>query len=73
MTDAHWADFAFGQIYFSFAKGITLRIWKNLLGVDYVFVADKDNKCLYAGYVGWLHAPDLRKTLAAIEQQIDFF
>lgn len=73
MTDAHWGDFAFGQIYLSFAKGITLRIWKNLLGVDYVFVADKDNKCLYAGYVGWLHAADLRKTLAAIEQQIDFF
>jgi pimeloyl-ACP methyl ester carboxylesterase len=73
MTDAHWGDFAFGQIYLSFAKGITLRIWKNLLGVDYVFVADKQDNCLYAGYVGWLHAPDLRKTLAAIEQQIDFF
>lgn len=73
MTDAHWGDFAFGQVYLRFAKGITLRIWKNLLGVDYVFVADKNDKCLYAGYVGWLHAQDLRKTLAEIEQQIDFF
>ncbi len=73
MTDTHWSDFAFGQVYLSFAKEISLRIWKNLLGVDYVFVADKNDKCLYAGYVGWLHAQDLRKTLAAIEQQIDFF
>ncbi|MBE9168897.1 alpha/beta hydrolase [Pleurocapsales cyanobacterium LEGE 06147] len=73
MTDAHWGDFAFGQVYLSFANGITLHIWKNLLGVDYVFVADKNDKCLYAGYVGWLHAHDLRKTLAEIEAQIDFF
>jgi pimeloyl-ACP methyl ester carboxylesterase len=73
MTDTHWSDFAFGQIHLSFAKGITLRIWKNLLAVDYVFVADKHDRCLYAGYVGWLHAHDLRKTLAEIEQQVDFF
>ena len=69
MTDGHWRDFTSSQPYLNLPEGITIRTWKNPLGVDHVFVADKNDQCLYAGYVGWLHAQLLRQTLTEIKQE----
>lgn len=63
MTDGHERDFPKADIFLSYSNGVTLRTWKNLMGVDHVFVADPDGKCLYSGFVGWLHAEDFRRTL----------
>jgi hypothetical protein len=71
MTDGHRRDFTRAKVYLSLTDGITIRTWKNPFGIDHVFVADKEDKCLYSGYVGWLHSQALRQTLAEIEQQID--
>ena len=69
ITDGHWRNFTRSQVYINLPEGITIRTWKNPLGVDHVFVADKEEQCLYAGYVGWLHSPALRQTLAEIKQE----
>jgi pimeloyl-ACP methyl ester carboxylesterase len=69
MTDGHWRDFPRSQLYFRFPEGICLHTWKNTLGVDHVFVADRDGKCLYAGYVGWLHSEQLRQALIELQQE----
>ena len=69
MTDGHWRDFSRSRVYLKLPAGITIRTWKNLLGVDHVFLADKEDRCLYAGYVGWLHSPALRQTLAKMKQE----
>ena len=69
MTDGHWRDFTSSQVYLNLPEGITIRTWKNPLGVDHVFVADQNDQCLYAGYVGWLHARNLRQTLKEIKQE----
>lgn len=70
MTDGHWRDFDFSQIYANLPEGITVRTWKNPLGVDHVFVGDHNDQCLYAGYVGWLHSSALRQTLADIKKTL---
>ncbi len=67
MTDAHYRDFERSQTYCIFSEGIQIRTWKNSAGVDYVFVADATGKCLYGGYVGWLHAGQLRQTLSELK------
>ena len=67
MTDAHYRDFQRSQTYCIFPEKIQIRTWKNSAGVDYVFVADDSVKCLYGGYVGWLHAGQLRQTLAELK------
>ena len=69
MTDGHWRDFPRSQVYLNLPQGITIRTWKNPLGVAHVFVADRNEKCLYAGYVGWLHSSTLRQELSDIKQQ----
>lgn len=68
MTDGHRRDFGKAQIAIALPNGATIRTCKNLFGIDCVFVASPTGECLYAGFVGWLHAPDLQKALEDIQQ-----
>lgn len=68
MTDGHRRDFSKAQIAIALPNGATIRTCKNLFGIDCVFVASSTGECLYAGFVGWLHAPDLQKALEDIQQ-----
>ncbi|MDX2239175.1 MAG: alpha/beta hydrolase [Leptolyngbyaceae cyanobacterium bins.302] len=63
MTDGHERDFARAEVFHSFANGISIRTWKNLMGIDHVFVACAEGTCLYSGFVGWLHTEHLQHTL----------
>ncbi|NJK41439.1 MAG: alpha/beta hydrolase [Acaryochloridaceae cyanobacterium SU_2_1] len=69
MTDGHRRDFSKAQVWLVLDRGLSLYRWKNPLGVDHVFVASADGKCLYSGFVGWLHAPQLNRTLDQIKQE----
>lgn len=69
MTDAHWRDFKQAEVTIQLENGGTIRTWKNLLGIDHVFVACPEGRCLYAGFVGWLHAQDLYQALGEIKQR----
>lgn len=68
MTDGHQRDFRQAEIVMYLNDGSTIRTWTNPLGIDHVFVASPDGQCLYAGFVGWLHAQDLRQALQEIKQ-----
>ncbi len=69
MTDAHRRDFYRSKVYLRFEDGTAIRMWKNPFQVEHVFVADSEGQCLYAGFVGWMHVEDLRKTLEDIKKQ----
>lgn len=66
ITDSDRRYFPRAQVWVQLQDGGTLRIYKNKVGVDYVFVADATGDCLYAGFVGWLHAPELQQALNEI-------
>jgi pimeloyl-ACP methyl ester carboxylesterase len=66
MTDGHWRDFPQAKPIIQLQNGGTVRYWMNPLGIEHVFVADAAGHCLYAGFVGWLHATDLRQALEDI-------
>jgi pimeloyl-ACP methyl ester carboxylesterase len=68
ITDAHWRGFREATVVMKLDNGGTIRTWKNGLGIDHVFVACPEGKCLYAGFVGWLHTPDLEQALTEIRQ-----
>lgn len=68
MTDSHRRDFSQAQIAIALPNGATIRTYKSLFGIDCVFVASPTGECLYAGFVGWLHAPDLQHALEDIRQ-----
>jgi hypothetical protein len=66
MTDGHWRDFDKAQVLINLDNGGTVRTWKNLMGIDHVFVASPEGECLFAGFVGWLHQQELYLTLQEI-------
>jgi hypothetical protein len=68
ITDGHWRHFPKARIAIALKNGGTVRIWRNLAGVEHVFVASKEGQCLYAGFVGWMHVPNLRQALEEIKQ-----
>lgn len=69
MTDAHRRDFEKAKVAMSFDSGLTLRLWKNPARVDHVFLASPQDQCLYSGFVGWIHAGALRRTLREIQSE----
>lgn len=73
ITDGHWRDFDKAQSVMKLENGSTIRTWRNFFGVDHVFLASPEGDCLYAGFVGWLHASDLRQALEDIRQAYAVF
>lgn len=72
MTDAHRRDFCQAKPYITFKNGIAIYIWKSFLQIEHVFLTSHE-QYLYGGFVGWLHAEDLRKTLKNIKKQYEHF
>ncbi|MEO0841547.1 MAG: lysophospholipase [Cyanobacteria bacterium J06643_5] len=70
ITDASERDFRSAKIIFSFADGTSIRAWKNIVGVNHIFIANKHGKCEYAAFVGWIHSAGLQE---AIKVAIKFF
>lgn len=68
ITPAHHRDFNSSQIVIRLQDGSTVRTWKNPLGVDHIFLADKDGIILYGGFVGWVHSKGLNQTINQIRR-----
>lgn len=69
MTDGHQRGVQQSQITMRSACGLRLRTWRNPVGVEHVFVTDSAEHCLFAGFVGWVHTPGLRRELAALRRE----
>jgi pimeloyl-ACP methyl ester carboxylesterase len=69
MTDICLKNFDRSQIYLSLKNGLSIRMWTNYLQMKYIFLVDRDDKCLYSGYVGWLHGRELFQILEEIKKK----
>ncbi len=67
MTDAHLRGFGKATPLVTLDDGVSIRVWRNPLGIEHVFVASPHGRCLYGGYVGWLHTQDLWQTLQKLQ------
>ena len=66
ITGADKKDTTQSNPHLLFKNGVEIRTWKNLIGIDYVFVTNRAGDCLYGGYVGWLHTKHLQVALDEI-------
>ncbi|MGK7939403.1 MAG: lysophospholipase [Crocosphaera sp.] len=71
MTDGHPREFEKAKSYLNFERGISIKLWKNPLNILHVYIANDQQECLYAGFVGWVHSEGLYQALEAIHQ--DFY
>ena len=63
ITDASERDFPSAKTIFSFADGTSIKAWKNIVGVNHIFIANKHGKCEYAAFVGWIHSVGLQEAI----------
>lgn len=68
MTDTDYRNFKRSQIVANFPDGTTIHTWSNSLGVNHVYVGKPNHQCLYAGYVGLIHASGLHKAIAKLTE-----
>ena len=70
MTQAHGRDFNRATPRFTLRDGSVLKIWKDPMGCNYVFIADCDGNMVFGGFVEWwVHTNDLNDAIAAIRQK----
>ena len=69
MTDAHLRDFQRAKIWARLNNGFTLRTWRHPLGIHHIFLADAQERCQFAGFVGWPDTKALYDGLTTIKQQ----
>ncbi|MEL6909533.1 MAG: lysophospholipase [Cyanobacteria bacterium J06631_6] len=67
MTDTDYRDLRRSQVVSRLADHLVLRTWNNPLGVNHVYLC-QHQQCLYAGYVGLIHAGRLRKALKNVSR-----
>lgn len=70
MTDSDYRNFERSQVVASFVDGTTIHTWNSPFGTNHVFVGKKGQQCLYAGYVGLIHALELRRVIREIQQKV---
>ena len=68
MTDTDYRYFDRSRIVANLADRTVIRTWNGFLGVNYVYVGKPTQQCFYAGYVGLIHTPWLRKEIASIDR-----
>lgn len=73
ITDGHYRHFFHAQTYCQLSNNLSIRTYKNLYGVDHVFLANSAEECLYAGFVGWIHSQDLWNGLTSIAEEFRHF
>ncbi|PZV15979.1 MAG: lysophospholipase [Pseudanabaena sp.] len=64
ITDANSQDFCHAKTVFSFADGTSICTWKNIFGVDHVFITNGNGECEYAGFVGWVDSAGMKKAIS---------
>ncbi len=68
MTRAHHRDFKHSNPILRLRDGTSVRTWKNPVGVDHVFLGDRNDKMVYGGFVGWIHSDGLKSAIDRIRR-----
>ncbi|MBD2168185.1 hypothetical protein H6G64_35880 [Calothrix sp. FACHB-156] len=68
MTRAHHRDFKNSNPIMRLRDGTVVRTWKNPVGVDHVFLGDRNDRMIYGGFVGWIHSEGLQQALTRIKR-----
>lgn len=68
ITDAHQKESEKSRPILIFQNGSRLNLWRNPIGIEHVFLLDASGRCLFSGFVGWLHSVQLKQAIAAIKR-----
>jgi hypothetical protein len=67
ITSAHSRDFHRATPLFTLRDGTVLRMYKNPVHVDHVFVSDDKGNMVFGGFVYWGDSESLRQSISKIK------
>ena len=67
MTDGHARDLLKARIAVQLSDGNTLRVWRNPFGVFHLYVVSAQGRCIYSGFLGWIHEEDLWRLIRQLQ------
>lgn len=69
MTQAHSRDFKRATPIFTLRDGAVVKIYKNPVGVDHIFLANSNGEMVFSGFVGWIHSQGLNEVMEEINKE----
>lgn len=69
MTQAHGRHFKRATPIFSLRDGTVVKIYRNQVGVEHIFLADTNGDMVFGGFVGWIHSQGLKTFLQEIKRE----
>ncbi|MBD0264427.1 MAG: hypothetical protein ICV78_17370 [Tolypothrix sp. Co-bin9] len=69
MTLAHSRDFVRATPLFKLKDGTVVKIYKNPVGVEHIFLANDTGEMVFAGFVGWIHTQCLKVAIQTIKRE----
>jgi hypothetical protein len=69
MTQAHDRDFKRANPIFNLKDGTVVKIWKNPVGVEHIFLANAQREMIFGGFVGWVHSGGLHQAIEQIYRE----
>lgn len=70
MSPCHDRDFKWSRPIFTLKDGTVVKICRNVLGLNHVFLADNHGKLVYGGFVNWLHSDKLQEAISKIRKEL---
>jgi hypothetical protein len=69
MTLAHSRDFLRARPIFKLKDGTVVKIYKNPVGVEHIFLANDTGEMVFGGFVGWIHTQWLKVAIQTIKRE----
>lgn len=66
----HDRDFKWSRPIFVLKDGTVVKICKNGIGLDHMFLADNNGKLIYGGFVGWKSSNALKEAIEKIRNEL---
>jgi hypothetical protein len=70
MSPTHSRDFIRATPIFTLRDGTVLKIYKNPLNLDHIFVSDDKGKMIFCGFVYWGDSENLHQSIAKIKKEL---
>ncbi len=71
ITTAHSRNFHRATPLFTLKDKTLVKIFINVARVKHVFLADRNNKMIFGGYVGWIHTKAMNKAIEKIKKEFN--
>jgi hypothetical protein len=69
MTQAHDRDLRRANSIFNLKDGTVVKIWKNPVGVEHIFLTNSHGHMIFGGFVGWIHSGGLHQAIEQIYRE----